>query len=161
MYAIYNKRMEEVYFCQNKRLLDMFLNDRCRSKKDFLVEKVDDTKFTGHDIWEIEYKEIIETYGCERAITRDEADFFDEFQIHEIFAMRKNLENLIKTSETLRLSKEEKVFCDNIFNRYYKFLTDIIEYEYGDEEECYDWIVKFCNLNAIYDVIINNWTGKL
>lgn len=160
MYAIYSKPLDEVYFAPSKEILDMFLNDRCRSHKDFMIKEIDDEKITDRDYCKIENNEIIEAYGCERAITADEVEFFNNIGIDEVYRMRKNLEYLIKTANKLQLSKKEKEFCDNVFERYYKFLSDVIEFEY-DEDSCYDWMIKFCNMNALYDVIIKNWSGRV
>ena len=159
MYAVYNKQLEEVYFASNKELVDMFLNDRCRNPKNFIVKKIEPKDISNRGIIEIESKEIFEAYGCNRAITPDEAQFFDEISIYEIYMMRNNLASVIKDMEKLELSKEEKDFCDYVFKRYNSFLSTVIEFEYGDEEDCYGWMEKFCSLNALYDKIIRNWTG--
>lgn len=160
MYAIYSKHLNEVYYAENKEILDAFMNDRCRSPKDFLVKEVDNRKFTERDMSLIEDKLIFEGYGTERIITKDEAEFFDQQDIGEVYKMKRNLEGLIKNLKLLVLTKEEQSFCDNVLNKYYQFLTKIIEFEHGDEEY-YDWMVKFCNINVIYDIIIRNWSGRL
>ena len=163
MYAIYSKRLEEIYYAQDKELVELFLNDRCRTTKDFLVKEIDNNKLTQKDLNKIEDNEITEAYHVERAITRDEAQFFDEISVSEIYTMRSNLNKLIKSSNKLKLSKEDKDFCDSVIGRYYEFLNSIIEYDedYDEYYECYDWMLKFCNLNVIYDSIIKHWTGKM